>query len=544
MSIFYPYRLPKPNAGKKFAVTLAAALLQMNPLLAQSQTPLPAATGALASFAITGFDIAGDLPLGRAEMLQLLAPFVGPAANLGTLQNATTALEGALKAKGFALHRVSLPPQDLGGVIRLDIVRFVIGQIRVDGAKLFSEANVRASLPSLREGEAPNFQALAIQTAIANENPAKQVQVSLGESEQADKIDAILLLRESSPENFSLSLTNTGSSSTGADRASFVGGHANVAGLDHQVSVAYTTSLARFRDVKQLGLNYRIPFYSAGGVLALSHTRSDVVGSFGTFSSTGAGQTLGMSYSHYFAPQGPRRSYLTAGLDEKRFSVALINGSPAPGQLERSSRPLSLGYTARLESEAVQWGYNAELAFNLPDASSNSLAAYQSEDARISRVHWRVLRGGGNFQSATASGWLLSGRAQIQLSPDALISGEQFGLGGASSVRGTGERPISADSGLFASLEASHSLPYEGLRAVGFVDAGRLHNRHPGVNASKPESDQLVSTGLGLRYARGSFGFTADWARVVTGSVLPSPAGSGIPLAGDQKLHVNLFIRF
>lgn len=525
-------------------VVTVAALGWLGGLPALAQVPMPATTGAQASFAITDFEIGGESPLPQARMKSLLAPFITPQATLDTLQKATAALEAELKARGFALHRVSLPPQDLGGKVRLEVVKFVLGQVKVQGASRYSERNVRASVPELREGQAPNFQVLAIQTAIANENPGKQVQVSIGESEQADKIDATLLLRETSPESFSVSLANTGSESTGRDRLSLVAGHANLWGLDHQASVAYTTSLERLRDVRQLGLNYRIPLYQAGGLLALSHTRSDVVGSFGTFNSTGAGQTLGVNYSHYLAPQGPRRTFVSVGLEEKRFNISLINDVPAPGQLARSSRPITLGYTARTENEASQWGYNFELAANLPGASGNSLAAYQSEDARIRRVHWRVLRGGANYQAQSTSGWLLSARTQFQWSPDALISGEQFGIGGASSVRGSAERPISGDSGLFASLEASRPFMAPGLRAVGFLDAGWLNNREPGLNASKPGSDQLLSAGLGLRWAGAAYGISAEWARLISGSVLPSVAGAGIPQTGDQKFHINLSVRF
>jgi hemolysin activation/secretion protein len=509
-----------------------------------AQAPMPAVLGAQASFAITGFEVTGESPIPQSRLQQLLAPFISPQATLETLQKATAALEAEFKAKGFALHRVSLPPQELGGTVRLSVVKFVVGQVRVLGASRYSEANVRASVPELQEGQAPNFQVLSVQTAIANENPGKQVQVSIGESEQADKIDATLSLRETSPESFSISLANTGSESTGRDRLSLVAAHANLWGLDHQVSAAYTSSLERWKDVKQLGLNYRIPFYEVGGMLAMSHTRSDVVGNFGAFNSTGAGQTLGISYSHYFAPLGARRSYASVGLDEKRFEATLINGVPAPGQLKRSSRPLTLGYTARVENEASQWGYNLELATNLPGSGGNSLSAYQSEDPRISRVQWRALRGGANYQALSTAGWLLSARTQFQWSPDALISGEQFGIGGASSVRGTAERPIAGDSGLFATLEASRPVLFDGLRAVTFLDAGWLANREPGVNANKPASDQLLSAGLGLRWARGSYGISAEWARVITGSVLPSAAGSGIPQSGDQKLHINLSARF
>jgi len=79
-----------------------------------------------------------------------------------------------------------------------------------------------------------------------------------------------------------------------------------------------------------------------------------------------------------------------------------------------------------------------------------------------------------------------------------------------------------------------------------FVDAGGLSNQQSVLNpnANKPASDQLVSAGLGLRYNTARYGVTADWGRVLTGSVLPFAAGSGIPQTGDEKIHINLNARF
>jgi len=48
----------------------------------------------------------------------------------------------------------SLPPQDLGGVVKLEIVRFSLGKITVEGNERFTEANVRASLPELKRASA------------------------------------------------------------------------------------------------------------------------------------------------------------------------------------------------------------------------------------------------------------------------------------------------------------------------------------------------------------------------------------------------------
>jgi hemolysin activation/secretion protein len=528
---------------------LLALLACALPVLAQQAAPQPAAaaipqaTGSTTRFPIRGFEVSGDVPLTPAQINAVLDSFVGEG-SLITLQQATGELENALKLAGYELHRVSLPPQDLGGVVKLEIVRFSLGKITVEGNERFSEANVRASLPELKEGQAPNFRTLAVQTAIANENPAKQVQVSLKESDEADKIDVRLVLKESDPLSFSLSLSNTGSDSTGNNRLSVVAAHANVAGLDHQASLAYTTSPERIKEVTQLGLNYRIPLYRLGGVLGLSYTQSDVVGSFGAFTSTGAGSTFGINYSHYLHPEGGRRSYVTVGLDQKNFNVSQINGVATPGQLDRVSRPLTLGYTARIEADKAAWGYNVELGLNLPGGAGTDLAAYQSEDPRVSTVNWKLLRAGANYSGALASGWSWSARAQAQYSADVLISGEQFGIGGATSVRGTGERPLAADSGVFSTVELSTPELLPGLRALGFVDGGWLRNNKGGVNPNKPDSDQLASAGLGLRYASGRYAFSTDWARVVTGSVLPFVSGSGIPQAGDQKIHINLSARF
>ncbi len=516
----------------------------LGPAAGVAQQPEPGATGVSTSFSINGFELTGDVQLSAQESSQVLAPFIGPGATIDTLQKATAALEAALKAKGFALHRVSLPPQEVGKNVTLNIVKFVIGKVTVVGQAAFSQANIRASVPELREGEAPNFTAMAIQSAIANENPGKQIKVSLKESEEADKIDAVIDVKESKSWNFSTSLSNTGSEATGQDRLALVGGHANVLGLDHQFSGAYTTSVERLRDVKQLGLNYRVPFYSQGGVLGLSYTNSDVVGNFGAFSSSGAGQTYGINYSHYLAPEGGRRTYVSVALDEKRFNVSLINGVPVPGQAERSSRPLTLGFTARIESDAAVWGYNTELALNIPGGSGNDLLSYKTEDARISNVDWKVLRGGANYLSSFAGGWLWSVRGLFQYSVDALISGEQFGLGGATSVRGTSERPISGDSGLFASLEITSPPLRPGLQALGFVDAGWLSSHASAINPNKPDADQLLGAGLGLRYTSGDYGLSLDWARLLSGSVLPLVNGSSVPQAGDQKIHLSVTARF
>ena len=533
--------------------TAAALTLGTHGALQAQTTAVPAAAPVAAPaapvmtapakpvFAIRGFDISGDNPLPAGETSRVLAPFLRTDASIETLQNATAALEASLKERGYALHRVVLPPQEVGETVQLRIVKFTIGKVIVEGLQRYDEANVRASLPELKEGQAPNFKTLAIQTAIANESQGKQVQIALKEAQEADQIDARVVVTEAKPWNFAVNLANTGSRATGRDRLTFAGSHSNVLDFDHQFTGAYTTSIEKTSDVQQFGLNYRIPLYRLGGVVGASFTHSKVVGDFGAFRSTGAGQTMGINYSQYLPPDGGYRSYVTLGLDDKRFDVSDISGTPIPGQLVRRSRPLSLGYTARVESDAAVWGYSTELAANTGGGSGNTLAAYRSEDPRISTANFKLLRANANYLGGFAGGWLWGVRGQFQYSPDALISGEQFGLGGASSIRGTGERPISGDRGVSVTLEISTPDLHPGLRLLGFVDTGWLRNNTPN-GTTKPSSDQLASVGLGLRYSIGSIGMAAEWGRIVTGSVLA--ANPAFPKAGDNKFHVSLTARF
>jgi hemolysin activation/secretion protein len=524
------------------AALLAATTLTAAPqaALAQAAVPAPAPSPV---FAIKGFKVTGDNPLGDGETTRVLAPFLRADATIDVLQKATAALEAALREKGFGLHRVALPPQEVGDTVTLNIVRFAIGKIGVEGLQRFDEANIRSSVPELKEGGTPNFRTLAVQTAIANESQGKQVQVALKESDEPDKIDATVTVKESQPWNFSINLSNTGSQASGRDRLTFAGSHSNLFNLDHTFVGAYTTSLERAGDVKQVGLSYRVPLYALGGVIGASYTTSDVVGNFGAFSSTGAGHTFAVNYTHYLPPDGGFRSYFTFGLEDKVFDAVLINGAAIPGQLDRRSRPVTAGYSARFESDTAFWNYNLELAANTGGGAGNDLASYITEDPRITTARWKAVRAGGGYSAGFAGNWTWSVRGQAQYSPDALISGEQLGLGGASSVRGTGERPISGDKGLFTSVEITSPPVGPGLRFLAFLDAGWLSNNNPN-GTTKPSSDRLAGAGVGLRYGTQRVSVSADYGRIIRGSVVPVALNSGTPEKGDDKLHINLSVRF
>jgi hemolysin activation/secretion protein len=542
--------MDKGIRGRAAPTVLALALASADgTALAQAPAaPAPAAAPIAAApqptFRIRGFQVTGDNPLDAAETARILAPYLRSDATMAVLQQATAALEAEFKVRGYSLHRVSLPPQEVGDTVRLEVVTFTISKVAIEGAQIYGNDNIRRSVPELREGKTPNFKRLAVQTAIANENPNKQVQVGIKEGDEPDKIDATIQVKEQRPWTFAVNLSNTGSDSTGNDRLTVAGTHTNLFDRDHQFTGAYTTSLENLSGVKQLGLQYRVPLYEMGGVVGASYTRSDVVGSFGAFNSTGAGHTFGVNYTMYLPPEGGRRSYVTLALEDKVFDAARINDIVIPGALDRRSTPLAISYTARTETDTAIWGYDVGFAFNTGIGRANDVANYQTEDPRVATKSWKALRGNFSYAAPVAGNWLLSARTAWQYSPNVLISGEQFGLGGTGSVRGTSiERPLSADKGVFGTVEASTPELAPGLRAFGFFDAGYLWNNNPNA-FTKPGSDRLASLGAGLRYASGPWVASLEYGKLLMSSKVPVVVNAASPQRGDDKVYVNVGVRF
>lgn len=494
------------------------------------------------SFEVRGFRVTGPSPLGEEETARILQPYVGPGARMETLQRATAALEAAFRAHGFRLHFVQLPAQELGDSVRLEVAAATIDSITVEGNVRRSEADIRRALPVLREGETPDLGVLAVQTAIANANPTRQLVVDLREAREPGRMDATIAVTEKRPWTLGAELSNAGTPETGRDRVTLTAGHNNLFDRDHQLVTAYTTSLAHGKDVRQVGIVYSAPLPAQGAVAAASYTRSDVVGQFGAFSSTGAGHVLQLSYTLHRPPRGEVQGRWIFSAEDRLFRGTAVDGVPVG--TDRRSVPLSLGYALRYLSPGRAWNVQAEVAHNTGWGSGDDLVDYQAEYAGMATVHWTALRAGFGWLERLPRDWALNLRGALQYSSQALIAGEQFGLGGQGSVRGTStERPIAGDRGVSASVELLTPSWREAWQGVFFLDAGWIGN----VNADGAQriaSDRLASAGLGLRYASGPLQAAAEYGRLLMGSRMPLALNPSAPQRGDDRLYVNVGVQF
>lgn len=486
-------------------------------------------------FAVTGYSVEGDNPLSVADTQSLLASYTGEALTLDRLQSAANALETALRDRGFSFLRVVIPPQDAQGVITLRVLAFKLNAVNVSGNQHFDTANILASLPALRSGTTPNLREIARAQALANDHPSKQVSVTLQQGKAPDTVDAAVRVEDSKPLQFFASLDNSGTKQSGHTRLGVGVSHSNLFNRDHALTATYTTSPdGHVDDLAQYGFYYRAPVYEWGGALSAYYTKSEtdsgVVANF--FNVSGSGEFYGLRWTHRLLSFGSYSHAAEIGVENRFFgNDVLFSGVPIGTDVR--SRPLLLRYTGRLDGADYGMRGYLEFARNLGGGGSNNDVAYAANRAGAT-AGWQAWRYGIDGSKALGN-WAVSARLRGQVSGDALIPGEQFGLGGANGVRGFEEREGTGDQGLLGSIELMSPQIAEGLRLLAFTDAGQVRNHQAGagINAREGES----SAGVGMRYQwRRNLTLAVDWAQVLN--------GAGTTNKHDNRVHAVLAVRY
>lgn len=534
---------------------MGVGLLVLVGLGAAAQTPVaPAAPGAGAAGAsvdVRRFELAGATLLDRAALDARLSEFLG-LATLERLRAAAQAVQAMYREAGYGGVAAFVPEQDLrDGVVMIRVVEGRLAKVEMTGQQQFSTANVRASLPSLREGGTPNVRRIDAEIQIANENPAKQVQVLLQPGARPGEVDAALTVAELPVSRFSARLDNTGGGQVGQWRAALGWQHANVLGLDHVFAAELLTAPQDTSAVASVSGSYRAPIYGQALAVDLYGAWSNVdAGKVGTAAGdlqfSGKGTILGGRLSAYLPRYGNIDQRLMAGVElrENKNSCQVDGlGSQACGSAGASvsAQPLSITYTAQASAQ-WRWGVSAGLHTNLA-LGGNHGAAEDFEAARAgSKRRYALLRGSGHVAAPLSDTWAATLRANAQWTDQALVSGEMFGAGGAQSVRGYEEREVSGDSGFTLSLElqGGNLLPEDwrsaSLQPVVFIDVGSVHNQRGAPCMSGRASCHLAGAGFGLRGQWGPAALRLD----VAGAQRSAPNTQD----GDVRAHLSLSVNF
>lgn len=521
-----------------------SAMLVMLLLLATTRSFAEDAP-AVPTFGISGFDVAGNTLLSPERVLELLSPFTGPQRDFGTVQEALEALQDEYRRLGYTTVHVLLPEQELErGEVKLQVVEGKLEAVRVEGNTYFDTENIRRSVPGLRQGEVPNIDAVSASMNIANENPAKKMTLQLQSGAREDDLIAAVRVADERPWKVGLSLDNTGSPQTGDLRLGALFQHNNLFNRDHILTLQYTVSTEKPGKVKIYSAGYRIPLYGLGDSIDVFGGYSDV--DSGTIVSGGAdlkvsgkGIISGIRYNQNLRRMGSWKHRLVYGFDYRIYDNEVdLYGTPLGNKV--AVHPISITYMGDSSNgEGFDWGGYVSGIHNIAGHT-------ESEDFESVRsgapADYSILRYGFNVGILLPWDWQERLLFNGQYTDNPLVPAEQFGLGGAGSVRGFPEREITSDWGHFASQELYTpdlcrlaSITSSQCRLVGFFDIGHVVRVRPA--AGDPGDSLIAGGGIGLRLAiRKEFTLSVDYAIVAL--------SAGSREQGDDRLHFRAALLF
>jgi hemolysin activation/secretion protein len=470
-------------------------------------------------FEVRRFVVEGATLVPADRIDAALAPYTGADRTIDDLRAARAALESIYAQRGYGATQVLLLEQEIkDGVVRLRVVEAKLGAVRIEGNRFFDEDNIRASLPGLVTGHPLLTDRLAAELRLANESPVKQTTVVLKPGGREDEVDAEVRVVDQRPYRFSLSLDNTGTPDTGDYRIGMGVQHANLFNRDHVLNLQYVTAPTQEDNPDQLALppNSRVTIWGAGYhaplpslgdsidlVAGYANVNSGVVQNL--FNISGSGRVYAGRYNLGLPRLANAEQKLSFGYDVRYYDNAVAPvGTSSSIVPDYVLHPLSLGYSGVWRDAANEVALYASGVRNLSGGSNGDQAQFDlvrpgaEADYAIGRFNatW-VHRLPRDVQTRV--------RFTAQYTPDMLLPGEQFGLGGMESVRGFFEREFAGDKGFSGAFEVySPDLAGEvgapsdvRFRLLAFYDYGRAWINNPAVFEQRVTG--ISSAGPGVR---------------------------------------------
>lgn len=483
-----------------------------------------AAADAGERFPIRGFVLEGNQSVSTESLLAALRPWLGERQAADALLGARDAVLSVYHEAGYEMVAVELPARiGLDGIVRLLVRETTVGRVTVSGNRHYPDAHFRAILPSLQEQRSPNLATLARELFMANDHAGYRVGLAFkpGAPGQAD---VEIQVSDASPVHVVLGVDNAGSAATGRARTTATVSHGNLWGLGHEGVASYTTAVRAPSRVQQLAVSYQAALPALGTRLQLGAAYSDAdVGRVAeVFDIAGQGTTLSLRLQRDLLRSDSARHVVELAVEDKRYRNTVDFFGTNLG-VDVDARPVTLAYggSARIAGGSIAGtlGYTR----NLPWGPRNDDAVYDASRAGA-RARWDAWRARVQAEWPLPGRWTWQGRLEAQATRHPLIPGEQFGLGGARSVRGFAEREASGDRGWHLTSELLSPSIGGQHRVLAFVDAGRTHRLQR--LAGEPVDAPLASYGVGWRWAvDASLAASVDLARVLRGTPL-TPAGS------------------
>lgn len=470
-------------------------------------------------FTVEAIDVVGATVLTADEIENAVYPYTGENRTAADLEGARKALQDLYSAKGYEAAVVDVPPQDnasfAAGYIQIRVSEAPVGEVRIAGTRFHSADTVRAQLSAVEAGKPLNLTSLQKQLAEANRIPDRTVTPSFKPSKTEGAIDVELKVKDTFPVHGSLELNNDNSPNT--DRLRLAGSlrYTNLWGAGHTLSASYIVAPRDRRQTEVISGSYNAPLLGTPLSLVLFGFKSNSnIAALGGTQVLGNGFQVGARAIYRLAGEKADQSF-SLGFDYKDFKQNILIKGELASQAPIRYIPLVLGYSYTRLGEKGEFDLNLGATLGLrvikrlvcADLTQTANCTLEDQlslrdfNARENFAHINL---DASYSRLIADDMSLILKVAGQYADGHLVSNEQFGLGGESSVRGYFQSEAVGDRGVVGTVQLdgpslAGSLPdFVGeLRPYIFADYGVVGIINP--LAEQRSSFTLGSVGGGLR---------------------------------------------
>lgn len=491
--------------------------------------------------------------LHNPEVDMLLQDYLHNPVSEASLKRLQRSIRLYLSGEGFPYSLVYLPEQDITeGRIRIVVKESVIGAIKVEGNRYFSDQDYLQHLP-LRVGDPLDGSLLDPALQAINNNQYRNAKVKLMRGSEPGTTDVVLITRDKKTWQAFIGYNDSGSLSTDEHRLLSGFAWGNLFGLDHSINMQWTSD-PKAAYSRSLSGNYQMPLgpnWELTILGAYSETEANLPP---PMEMRGKSWQLGARLNRQLAPLFSQYQHsLELAWDFKSsdnnldfilppFVIPVTDNLTEIVQFGiryQASYPDEYGYT---RGAAALFMSPGGLTHNNQDDDFSATRAGAESDYLYAKLN--IFRDTPLKSVLTGMNWQI--KASYQWASGNLLGSEQLSAGGMHTVRGYEQGEVIGDQGLLLSQElllpgiststwlGAHSNR-DRLRLYLFQDYAKIWNVDRLIGE---KSFELHSFGLGARYQFGS------WvnASLAYGWQLKDSHSSD---TGDsQKLHLSLRISY
>lgn len=333
-----------------------------------------------------------------------------------------------------------------------------------------------------------------------NENSNIKIETEF-QPQENNSYKVTVIVNKEVPDKFYIGLSNTGNTNTGRWKTAFNYYNKNITNNADSISLSFITSPHNIENVYQVYSGYNHFFSSSGDNLNMYYSYSNstlgtvaTIGGIDIFAH-GSAENMGVHYYRNLKYSSMKKTIFDIGFDYKHYKGGHefnYNGATwVFNKYDIIDKSASITFSNFIRNKLYDFKYSISYLHGL-GGDKDAFYNYRTN----AETNYNIIQYNVNYVHRFNKGYMMTAKFNGQFTRDNLITIEQLGAGGNSTVRGYKEGSANGDYGYIGNFELYTPELLKDQRIVLFSDYASLFNNTYNIGE---RNKRLWSIGIGYR---------------------------------------------